>query len=64
MNHTGAMSGAGQETMLCGTYRTVHEGDTAIPCYVSVRLRSWAAIGSKESPGSSSLYTRIPNFTS
>lgn len=58
------MSGAGQETMLCGTYRTVHEGDTAILRCVSVRLRSRAAFSSKESPGSSSLYTRIPNFTS
>lgn len=63
MNHAGATSGAGQEATLCGTYRTVHEGDAAILRRASVHLGSWAAFGSEESPGSSSLGARIPNFT-
>lgn len=80
MNHTGSMSGIGQETRAFGAFRNVHEVDTAILRCVSAALCLHALPVSVHglqtyflqqqysthlfSTGSSSLYTHIPNFTS
>lgn len=80
MNHTGAMSGVGQETRPFGAFRNVHEVDTAtlrcVPAALCLHAFPVSVHGLQTyflqqqysthlfSTGSSSLYTHIPNFTS